>query len=413
VSTVAPQTQWRGLLPAGRRFVALPSRGRPVVIAEDLPSVRGYVRTALLASPPGSAVPGWVYAAAREMLRIPGVWRLAPHLAGSPDFDPDSELAGLLTDSGSAVLVLNHGHDPDSRRVLLLFGPGQRWPTLAVKLPTGPEAAAKVTVEAEKLRQVARLGLGRLGGTIPAVVQTVRHNGFPALVTTALPGSPMLVDYHRPGHNAHVGTVAGDFARAARWLAAFQSATATRAEPLDLAPGVVDTLRARRPGDPLLGELPLLRARLRHHQTPRTAVHGDFWMGNLLTCDGKLTGVVDWEWFAPVGAPTRDLTRFALAHAQYLDRHTRAGHRVPGHPELVAGSPGAAVPYTLHGTGWYPRLVRGYLAEGLRRLGLPCSTGVVRDLMLAELAALAAEATDPRFADEQAHTFLRLVEERP
>jgi hypothetical protein len=402
-------TALTALLPAGRRFVALPSRVDPVVIAEDLPRVRDYVRTALLASPPGSAVPDWAYAAAREVLRIPGAWRLAPHLVGRPDFDPDSELAGLLAATGSAVLVLNHSHDPDSRRVLLLFEPDRQWPTLAVKLPTGPAAAAKVRAETELLHDVARLDLGSLAATVPVVVNTVRHHGFPALVTTALPGTPMLVDYHRHGHTTHPRTAAGDFSCATRWLAVFQSATRTGFAQLDLAPGVEETLRERRPRNPMLTELPLLRARLRRHRAPRTAVHGDFWMGNLLTHDGKLTGVVDWERFEPAGSPGRDLARFALAHAQYLDRHTRAGQRVvPGHPELPARTPGAAVTYLLSGTGWYPRLARRYLAGGLSRLGLPLSCA--RDLLLAELAALAAEATDPGFADEQARAFLRVLE---
>ncbi|HEV3359387.1 MAG TPA: phosphotransferase [Pseudonocardiaceae bacterium] len=402
-------TALTALLPAGRRFVALPSRVDPVVIAEDLPRVRDYVRTALLASPPGSAVPDWAYAAAREVLRIPGAWRLAPHLVGRPDFDPDSELAGLLAATGSAVLVLNHSHDPDSRRVLLLFEPDRQWPTLAVKLPTGPAAAAKVRAETELLHDVARLDLGSLAATVPVVVNTVRHHGFPALVTTALPGTPMLVDYHRHGHTTHPRTAAGDFSCATRWLAVFQSATRTGFAQLDLAPGVEETLRERRPSDPMLTELPLLRARLRRHRAPRTAVHGDFWMGNLLTHDGKLTGVVDWERFDPAGSPGRDLARFALAHAQYLDRHTRAGQRVvPGHPELPARTPGAAVTYLFSGTGWYPRLARRYLAGGLSRLGLPLSCA--RDLLLAELAALAAEATDPTFADEQARAFLRVLE---
>ncbi len=403
----APQARWRDLLPEGRRFVALPSTARPVLIAEDLPLVRDYVRTALLASPPGSAIPDWAYAAAREALRIPGVWRLAPHLLGSSRFAQDSELTGLL--AGSAVVVLNHSHDPDGRRVLLLFDPGRRWPTVAVKLPIGPAAAAKVRAETDLLRHLASLNLPHLAATVPAVVKTVWHNGLPALVTTALPGTPMLVDYHRRGHTAHPRTVAADFAYAAGWLAAFQSATETGSAPLDLAPGVEETLRERRPGDPMLAELPLLRARLRRHRAPRTAVHGDFWMGNLLTHNGTLTGVVDWERFEPAGSPVRDLARFAIAHAQYLDRHTRPGRRVtPGHPELVAGTPGAAVTYVLAGTGWYPRLARTYLADGLRRLGLPPSCRP--DLLLAELAALAAEATDPDFADQQANAFRYVLE---
>jgi aminoglycoside phosphotransferase len=408
VTTVAaPAARWHGLLPAGRRFVALPSRNRPVLIAEDLPWVLHYVRTALLTSPPGATVPDWAYAAASEALRIPGAWRLTPHLTGSADLDPDSELGGLLAASDSAVLVLNHSHDPDSRRVLLLFRPGRCWPALAVKLPTGPVATAAVRAEADRLREVAGLPLGNLTATVPAALALVRHDGLPGLVTTALPGSPMLVDYHRNGHTARLRAVAADFDCAMRWLTAFQTATTAGTAPLDLAPGVEDTLRARRPDDPLLDHLPGVRARLRAHSAPRTAVHGDFWMGNLLVDNGKLTGVVDWERFERAGSPGRDLVRFALTHAQYLDRHTRPGHRVPGHPDLVAGTPGAAVAYLLSGVGWYPRLVRRHLADGLRRLGLPLAC--TRDLLLAELAALTAEASDRDFADTQSRAFLHLV----
>ncbi|HEX3647560.1 MAG TPA: hypothetical protein VHV49_03975, partial [Pseudonocardiaceae bacterium] len=148
IAVAAPAAEWQALLPAGRRFVALPSRTRPVLVAEDRSWVRHYVRTALLTSPPGSAVPGWAYAAVRNALRIPGAWRLTPHVTGGAAFDPDSGLGALVGATSSAVLVLNHSHDPEGRRVLLLFGPGQRWPTLAVKLPAGRVAAAAVCTEA-------------------------------------------------------------------------------------------------------------------------------------------------------------------------------------------------------------------------------------------------------------------------
>jgi hypothetical protein len=78
---------------------------------------------------------------------------------------------------------------------------------------------------------------------------------------------------------------------------------------------------------------------------------------------------------------------------------------------LHAGSPGGGIGYALDGTGWYPRLVRNYLQGGLRRLGLPLDIG--RDIVLAEVAANAAESTSPEFAAGLWRTFLALSQVEP
>jgi hypothetical protein len=53
--------------------------------------------------------------------------------------------------------------------------------------------------------------------------------------------------------------------------------------------------------------------------------------------------------------------------------------------------------------------VRGFLGRALARFGLPASLG--RDVVLAEIAATAAEATDAAFAHDQLRLFLALEEE--
>jgi len=63
--------------------------------------------------------------------------------------------------------------------------------------------------------------------------------------------------------------------------------------------GTADALSRRFAGDPRLDEL-MCRLRdihgtLRTSSTPRTAVHGDFWFGNLLWEGGEISGVVDWR----------------------------------------------------------------------------------------------------------------------
>ena len=409
--------RWRALLPAGRRFVALPSRERPIVVAATDPHVLRYVRTALLAPPPRSPLPGWVFAAAREALRVPWAWRLAPHLATStpPACADRSRLTDLVAAHGSRLLVLRHSRDPDARTLLLLFDPGEPWPSRSVKLPDGPEAAPRVLAEAERLRLVGTLPLGPVRVTVPDLVDVLDHAGLPALVATALPGTPMLVEYRRPGHTARPAPVRADLAAVQAWLASFQSATSQGAAPLDLAPGLVDAFErgpvsALAGGAQRLDRLVALRGRLRRHHAARTAVHGDLWPGNLLVHRGGISGVVDWERSQLAGSPTRDLARFALSYSHYLGRQTRPGTRVKGHRGLVGGDPAITVAYALDGSGWYPDLVRAYLAQGLARLGLPTACG--RDAALAEVATLAAEATDEGFALRQLHVFDRLCEAR-
>src|SRR5207247_9115574 len=104
---------------------------------------------------------------------------------------------------------------------------------------------------------------------------------------------------------------------------------------------------------------------------PRTVVHGDYWLGTLLVADDRVVGVVDWESGALVGEPLRDVARFAVSYALYLDRHTRPGQRVAGHRgKLRADGWGAGLAYAVTGDGWFPRGVRACLGRALHRLAL-------------------------------------------
>ena len=77
-----------------------------------------------------------------------------------------------------------------------------------------------------------------------------------------------------------------------------------------------------------------------------------------------------------------------------------------GHPGLRAGPWGAGVAYAVRGTGWYPELAQGLLADGLRRFGVPPESW--RDVLLAEIACVAAEADHPEFARNHLHLLRRL-----
>jgi aminoglycoside phosphotransferase (APT) family kinase protein len=295
---------------------------------------------------------------------------------------------------------------------ILLFPPGAERPAYVAKVPTTDAAVHSVEREAERLAEVDGRELGPIAATIPKLVATVEHLSRPVLIMTAMPGQSMLAAYHTWRHTARREAVAADFAAAGDWLASLHGAggdgQVSLAQMLD---GVADVLGRRFGGQPQadadLADVAALRGRLEGHRTPQTVVHGDFWAGNLLTDRGRVLGVIDWEHASLSGSPVRDLARFATSYSLYLDRHTRSGRRVPGHPGLRAVRWGAGVEYAIDGTGWYPGLVRSFVMSGLERLGV--SPSCWRDVLLADVASAAASADHDEFARNHLLLFRRLT----
>jgi hypothetical protein len=225
----------------------------------------------------------------------------------------------------------------------------------------------------------------------------------------------MSTSYLRWRHTASRDRVAADFAAASAWLAEFQSETAGEPAPLDLGAGVANRLRERFADDSGLGadliRLERIHERLRTNAVRRSAVHGDFWFGNLLNTGERISGVVDWEAGALAGEPVRDLVRFALMYALYLDRRTREGRHVRGHRQLRADRWGAGVEYALDLEGWFPDLFRRFLRHGLSRLG--AAPEGWRDAALAGIAEVAALTDDPEFSRRHLELFRRLSDGAP
>jgi aminoglycoside phosphotransferase len=320
-------------------------------------------------------------------------------------------LADLIERAGGRAACLAMSKDPNAKVTILIFGPGERQPAMVAKVPITDLAARDVVREADRLAAIADRGIGPVAGTVPRVVTMAEHLGRPVMVTTALPGQAMLAAYHAWRHTARPAAVAADFAATRSWLAGLHSGTAageiSLAVTLDGAADVIARRFGERPGtEQDLARLAGLQDRLAAHRVAATVVHGDLWAGNLLLAGGRVSGVVDWERAQVLGPPTRDLARFILSYSLYLDRHTRPGRRVAGHPGLRAGQWGAGVEYALTGTGWYPRLAAQFMTESLHAIGLPGSCGP--DLLLAELAAVAAEADHADFAWEHLLLFRRL-----
>ena len=139
-------------------------------------------------------------------------------------------------------------------------------------------------------------------------------------------------------------------------------------------------------------------------------MHGDFWPGNLLIERGRVLGVIDWESARLAGTPARDLARFVTSYSLYLDRHTRPGRRVAGHPGLHAARWGPAWSTRSTGPAGIPDLARSFVMTGLERLGVPASCW--RDVLLADVAAAAATADHDEFARNQLMLFRRLTGRR-
>lgn len=317
----------------------------------------------------------------------------------------------FVEDSQLQSLVLGPSRDPNAKVTILLVSPVSKRTILAVKAPTTDRSATAVETERKVLSELAKLPARHVLETIPRPVDAVEFDGRQAVVMTAVPGTPMMMSYLRRRHRRSATNVTADFAAADNWLDSFRLATAGEPSPLAMGEGVRERLRVRFAGDERLDadldRLAEIYSRLRKEAVPRTAVHGDFWFGNILVANGRVSGVVDWEAGSRWGEPTRDLARFALIYALYLGGAARPRRRVAGHPGIHVGTWGAAVEYAFDGSGWFPELFRRFLGDGLTRLG--ASPAAWRDIALAGIAEIAAFTDHDDFAHLHLDLFRRVA----
>lgn len=303
--------------------------------------------------------------------------------------------ADHLCGRGFRVVVLAMSKDDNPKALVLVFADGEDRPSLAIKVGLTAGASAVVMSEAQFLSTVAQVDPGRVNGTIPRVVE-VREVGSTALLAmTAHPGIPLSVDYHRWGHTSRAECVAEDFRMAAGWL---NEVAALPVVPV-LAANWADKLRRRwahHSGCAAASSVTeALEQRLLIQRAPGL-MHGDYWCGNVLRAEGRISGVVDWEHALLGGDPLRDRVRFALAYSLYLDRHTPSGTPVRGHPGLVANTWGDGIRYVLGGQGWYSAHVREFVGEGLAATGRSAESW--RDALLLGLSEIAVLSDQKDFA---------------
>lgn len=338
------------------------------------------------------------------------VHQLPPVAAREPADPPP--LAGLLGVAGTRVAVLATSRDVNAKVTLMVVPPGQDRPRAVVKVATTATAARAVLAEAAALQAVHATGWPIVSRTVPRLLGRYDAGGLPAVVSTAMPGAPLRTAYHQWRHTRRRSAVRQDFVLAGEWLADLQRQSAGERVDARLLADALLGLEQRWPGDARVTQL---RERLDDCArtlsgigVAATAVHGDYWHGNLLTGRGGISAVVDWEGGSVAGEPLRDIARFPLSYARYLDRHTRAGRAVPGHPGLVAGANGGGVEYAVLGGGWFPVLVRDYVRAALTRVGIPARWW--RTVLLAGVAEVAATADHPDFAVQHLDLVLRLAQ---
>lgn len=331
----------------------------------------------------------------------------APTIARGHPSEP-GVVAPLVTDVVRAVLgpartrsvVIGMSKDENPKATVLVQPDGASAPSLAIKVGMTPGAGEAVLREAAALQSLEQADPALVHGTVPRCLEVRTSGGHAVLVTSVCPGVPLSTTYHRWRHTARAERVRADFTAAATWLDDLGRLPGQGGDPR--ADGAwSERIRSRWPGDEAAEEVALAVADRRDRigaidGSTAGMVHGDFWCGNVLHLDGAVTGVVDWEHARQDGDPLRDRVRFALAYALYLDRHTASGHRVAGHPGLVAGPWGEPVRHLLRGSGWFPELVAGFVGEGLSVTGRDPAHWP--DALLLGLAEVAALSDHPAFA---------------
>jgi aminoglycoside phosphotransferase (APT) family kinase protein len=321
------------------------------------------------------------------------------------------DILDIVNDPTVRLAVLGASRDANGKVTVLVLPHTVGRPRLAIKVPTTDAGAAAVTRERRMLDALHRLNSSVIESTAPFPAESLTAAGREAMVLTLLPGTPLTTLYHRWGHTRSPRRVARDLGAVAEWLARLHHETVDGDAHVDMDGGTVRRLAQRFAQDPELAAVVVRVERacavLQRHRSPRTVVHGDLWCGNVLVRDGAVTGVVDWEEAELRGEPLRDLARFALTYALYLDRHTHPGALVAGHPGLHANAWGCGIDYLLYGNGWICDLLRAFLRLGMRRLGVPGE--LWREAVVAGVAEVAARADDEDFARAHLRVLARLA----
>jgi hypothetical protein len=335
----------------------------------------------------------------------------------------------------TGAILLGPNKIESGKVTFIFFDRGGR-PAVVAKVARSEEGEAALRAEGSILEFFRSLGCRAVTDHAPQPLALDRIGGRLVLIMAPLVGDPMVTSYHRPGHTSDPGRVGGDFDAAGGWLQRFHRETLSSADQLDSDTfvrwigSVFERYRAEvgwsSEEDALFDAIGDRARKLRGSVFPLTGIHGDFWMGNVLMEGGRVRGVLDWERARFAQVPCSDIYKFPTSYGFYLDRaSSRFDSEVPGHSERKDhvdrwsryGSWRNLVGfgYTYFGHGWFPQLVRRYIADQLNSLGIPlAANGLFFPMFLAE-QAMALDVSDFRkgyrslllaFAAERESTWL-------
>lgn len=294
-------------------------------------------------------------------------------------------------------------------RVTMLLFAGGGTPVAVAKCARSAAGGPALVREHDALVRLQQSAPPSVRAQIPHALLLECVAGQLVLVQSVVAGTPMASRYYTPGHTSDRDAVGADFAAAGTWLAVFQRGTTGRASAESSAESAAEHVallqRSYRASvgwsddeAGLFAELAERAASLGPQELPSVAVHGDFWPGNLLVGDGGLSGVVDWELARASGHPYRDIFKFPMSYAFYLDRSCPwSGGRVAGHPgredsggrwRRYGSWPNLlGFGHAWFGEGWFPELVREYVERREHGLGVtPLARSVMFPAFLAEQA---------------------------
>ena len=224
--------------------------------------------------------------------------RIAPALA-AVGLDADSAFTLLTSDSDTLVAALA----------------GQREP-MVIKIATSPAACVGLLRHATVVTELgASLPVGPPRSLLPRVLYDATTGGDRVLIETRLAGVTADACAPDPRVGAAALDAVGALHRATATTATIEGElmTAWVRRPLERL-GRVRSLSAGRGLADLAG---ILHAELEGREVLASAVHGDFWPGNVLV-DRRpdrpvITGIVDWENASSLGLPDSDLLHWWLA----------------------------------------------------------------------------------------------------
>jgi aminoglycoside phosphotransferase (APT) family kinase protein len=297
----------------------------------------------------------------------------------------------------SSAILAGANKSPSAKVAIIFFDESGAVAAVA-KVARTPAGERALRAESAALHRFWSAGAEAVIRHAPEPLALDRIGTRLVFVMSPVSGEPMFTRYHTPGHTSDPGRVAQDFDAARAWLLRFHrdthvADTRSTSTAFDRWVGSVFQRYRSQIGwsesEERLLEAVTARAReLSGCSLPLTGVHGDYWMGNILTRRHTVQGVIDWELSRVSAPPLADVYKFPTSYGFYLDRiYGGSDGSVPGHPERAAHRrrwrrfgdwPNLiGFGYTYFGEGWFPQQARRFILDHLAALGIPAEANAV------------------------------------